>query len=153
MNQSTRNVLCVNNGVIAQLKRGYSLDFVEGLSNCSAHSFALVGYQAGFIKNGMHHVYIYPLNNLILDDEQKARKRDLISKLECIIGKIYQYFNASANRTIKLKCWQNLLDLPELKFKRLFSIRWTAIRDSIKPIILNLTPSRYFKTNFILVLF
>ncbi|CAF3010155.1 unnamed protein product [Rotaria sp. Silwood2] len=42
---------------------------------------------------------------------------------------------------LKLKCWQNLLDIPELNFKRLFNIRWTAIRDSIKPIMFNIAPT------------
>ncbi|CAF2551925.1 unnamed protein product [Rotaria sp. Silwood2] len=115
----------VNNGVVAILKRDYDLDFVE-LNTCVAHSFALVGNQAGFIKE---------------DDDKKAKKRDLIAKLENIIGRIYQYFGSSATRTFKLKCWQNLLDVPELKFKKLFSIRWTAIRDSIKPIMFNITPT------------
>ena len=77
-----------------------------------------------------------------LDSDDKAKKRDLILKLENIIGKIYQYFGSSATRTFKLKSWQNLLEIPELKFKRLFHIRWTAIRDSVKPIILNIKPSK-----------
>ncbi|CAF0982909.1 unnamed protein product [Rotaria sp. Silwood1] len=123
--KSTLTVVGVNNGVVAKLKRDYDLDFVE-LNTCIAHSFALVGKQAGFIKD---------------DDHEKAKKRDLIAKLESIIGRIYQYFGSSATRTFKLKCWQNLLDIPELKFKKLFSIRWTAIRDSIKPIMFNITPT------------
>ncbi|CAF4473165.1 unnamed protein product [Rotaria socialis] len=114
----------INNGVIAKLKRDFGLDFVE-LNACTAHSFALVGNQAGFTKH---------------DNEEKPRKRELICKLEGILGKIYQHFGSSATRTFKLKCWQNFLEIPELKFKRLFQIRWTAIRDSIKPIMLNIVP-------------
>jgi hypothetical protein len=91
----------------------------------------------------MYRVFVYPLIKVLLDGEQKARKRELISKLESTMGRIYQYFGASANRTYKLKSWQNLLDVPELRFKRLFSIRWTSIRDSIKPLILNITPSEH----------
>ncbi|CAF0838331.1 unnamed protein product [Rotaria sordida] len=121
---SNISVVGINNGVIAKLKRDFGIEFVE-LNTCVAHTFALVGNQAGFIK---------------YDNEEKSRKRELISKLEGIIGKIYQYFGSSATRTFKLKCWQNLLEIPELKFKRLFQIRWTAIRDSIKPIMLNITP-------------
>ncbi|CAF4770529.1 unnamed protein product [Rotaria socialis] len=114
----------INNGVIARLKRDFGLDFVE-LNACAAHSFALVGNQAVFIK---HH------------NEEKPRKRELICKLEGILGKMYQHFASSTTRTFKLKCWQNLLEIPELKFKRLFQIRWTAIRNSIKPIMLDIVP-------------
>lgn len=44
---------------------------------------------------------------------------------------------------IELNTWQNSLKIPELKFKRLFQIRWTSIRDSIKPIMLNITASKF----------
>ncbi|CAF1376387.1 unnamed protein product [Adineta ricciae] len=115
----------INNGVVTKLKQDLDLDFVE-LNTCVAHSFALVGSQAGYMKN---------------EKDDKAKKRDLILHLENIIGKIYQYFGSSATRTAKLKSWQNLLEIPELKFKRLFHIRWTSIRDSIKPIVLNVTPT------------
>jgi hypothetical protein len=84
---------------------------------------------------------LYSITNGFCLDDDKAKKRDLISKLESTIGKIYQYFGASATRTFKLKSWQDLLKIPELKFKKLFHIRWTSIRDSIKPIVLNITPS------------
>ncbi|CAF3948313.1 unnamed protein product, partial [Rotaria sp. Silwood1] len=101
----------VNNGVVAKLKRDYDLVFVE-LNSCAAH-----------------------------DNNEKPKKRDLISKLENVIGRIYQYFGSSATRTSKLKCWQNLLEIIELKFKKLFNICCTAIRDSIKPIMFNITPT------------
>jgi hypothetical protein len=53
-------ILGVNNGVVAKLKRDLGLDFIE-LNTCAAHSFALVGSQAGFIKNGRYHWIL--LNN------------------------------------------------------------------------------------------
>ncbi|CAF3395302.1 unnamed protein product [Rotaria socialis] len=97
----------VNNGVVAKLREEYDIDFVE-LNTCAAHSFALVGSHAGIDKQ---------------IKDQKIKKRDLISKLENTMGKIYQYFGS------------------KLKFKRLFHIRWSSTRDSIKPIMFNITPT------------
>jgi hypothetical protein len=54
MEMTNLTILGVNNGVVAKLKRDLDLDFIE-LNPCTAHSFALVGSQAGFIKNGIHH--------------------------------------------------------------------------------------------------
>ncbi|CAF5025507.1 unnamed protein product, partial [Rotaria socialis] len=65
---------------------------------------------------------------------------DSVVKLEKIISKIYTYFNKSANRQFKFKSWQNFMEIVELKFKRIFEIRWSSIRDSIKPIIANIQP-------------
>ena len=62
------------------------------------------------------------------------------------MGKIYQYFGSSAVRSFKVKRWQNLLDIPELKFKKLFHIRWTSIGNSIKLIMYNITPSKIYVT-------
>lgn len=133
----------INNGVVAKLKREFRLAFVE-LNTCVAHSFALVGYQAGLTREGMNYLlHAFTISSVLLEASAKQKKRLLISKLEGTIGKIYLYFGSSANRTSKLKYWQNLLDIPELKFKRLFHIRWTAIRDSTKPIMLNITPGKY----------
>jgi hypothetical protein len=48
----------VNNGVVAKLKRDLDLDFIE-LNTCAAHSFALVGSQAAFVKSGMYIIGFY----------------------------------------------------------------------------------------------
>ncbi|CAF3570525.1 unnamed protein product [Rotaria sp. Silwood1] len=63
-----------------------------------------------------------------------------VSKLETTIGKIYNYFGRSSTRQQMLKEWQNFLDMPELKFKRIYDIRWSSIRGCIKPIIQNVQP-------------
>ena len=42
-----------------------------------------------------------------------------------------------------MKHWQNFLDLPELKFKHLFDIRWSSIRGCLKPIISNTEPGKH----------
>ncbi|CAF3493434.1 unnamed protein product [Rotaria socialis] len=73
-------IIGVNNGVVAKLREEYDIDFVE-LNTCAAHSFALVGSHAGIDKQ---------------IKDQKIKKRDLISKLENTMGKIYQYFGSSA---------------------------------------------------------
>jgi hypothetical protein len=73
-------------------------------------------------------------------DKQKPTLSNSIVTLESTIGKIYNYFGNSCNRQSKLKNWQHFLDMPELKFKRIFDIRWSSIRDCIKPIIVNVQP-------------
>ena len=63
-----------------------------------------------------------------------------IIKLESTIGKIYNYFGKSCNRQSRLKKWQNFLEMSELKFKKIFDIRQSSIRDCIKPIVANVQP-------------
>ena len=60
---------------------------------------------------------------------------------------IYQFFGKSCTRTQKLKDWQDFFAAPELKFKRIFTIRWSTIRDCIRPIIVN-TRSGNFSSCF-----
>lgn len=38
------------------------------------------------------------------------------------------------------------MESPELKFKRIFDIRWSSIRDCIKPIIINIQPGFAYPT-------
>jgi hypothetical protein len=66
---------------------------------------------------------------------------EIVSSLEATIGKIYNYFGKSPNRQAKLKDWQSFLDMPELKFKRIYDIRWSSIQGCIRPIIQNVQPS------------
>ena len=76
---------------------------------------------------------------LIIDNPISILSSSII-KLESTIGKIYSYFGKSCNRRSKLKSWQNFLEMPELKFKRIFDIRCSSIRDCIKPIVANVQP-------------
>ena len=62
--------------------------------------------------------------------------------MEASIGKIHSYFGRSCTRQQSLRDWQNLLDMPELKFKRIFDIRWSSIKDCLKPIIMNVEPGK-----------
>ncbi|CAF3470297.1 unnamed protein product [Rotaria sp. Silwood1] len=114
-----------NEGVIAKLRNQLSIDYLE-LNTCVAHSFALVGSQASYNSKTR--------NNKI------SVLSESIMKVESRISKIYNYFNKSCPRQFKLKNWQNFMEMPELKFKRIFDIRWPSIRDCIRPIIVNVQP-------------
>lgn len=65
---------------------------------------------------------------------------DSILNFETTIGKIYSHFSRSSARQFRFKQWQNYLDLPEIKFKKIFDIRWSSIHGCIKPIISNVQP-------------
>lgn len=72
----------------------------------------------------------------------KMETRSFVGNFENVIGKIYSYFSRSTIRQRKLKEWHNFLDMPEIKFKRLFEIRWSSIRNCLKPILINVTPGK-----------
>ncbi|CAF2991799.1 unnamed protein product [Rotaria sp. Silwood2] len=115
----------VHEGVIAKLRHRIGTDCLE-LNRCVAHSFALVGSHASY--------------ELKTESNKQPVLAESVVKLEETISKIYNYFNTSPGRQFKLKLWQNFLEIPELKFKRIFDIRWSSIRDCIKPIIVNIQP-------------
>ncbi len=71
------------------------------------------------------------------------RVREDVAQFESNLGHIYNFFSRSAVRLSKLKHWQHFLDLPELKFKHLFDIRWSSIRGCLKPIISNTEPGKH----------
>ncbi|CAF1015489.1 unnamed protein product [Rotaria sordida] len=114
----------IHNGVAAKLKKKYGIDYLE-LNTCAAHSFALVGSHAG--------------KELVGDGTNRVRTREDVAQFESNLGQIYNFFH-SACRLSMLKHWQNFLDLPELKFKYLFDIRWSSIRGCLIPIISNIEP-------------
>ena len=68
--------------------------------------------------------------------------RSFVGDFETVIGKIYGYFSRSTIRQRKLKEWHHFLDMPEIKFKRIFEIRWSSIRDCVRPIMINIKPGR-----------
>ncbi|CAF3165477.1 unnamed protein product [Rotaria sp. Silwood2] len=115
----------IHEGVIAKLKQLFSIEYIES-SPCMAHSFALVGSQAAYTSKAQK--------------GQKPTRAPCIEKLESTIGEIHNYFGRSAGRQFKLKTWQAFMEMPELKFKRIFDIRWSSIRGCIKPIIDNVQP-------------
>ncbi|CAF1341874.1 unnamed protein product, partial [Rotaria sordida] len=114
----------INEGVVAKLRRHFQIDWLE-TNTCAAHSFCLVGNRASWTTD--------PKSGKLVIIE-------VVSKLETTIGKIYNYFGRSSTRQQMLKEWQNFLDMPELKFKRIYDIRWASIRGCIKPIIQNVQP-------------
>ncbi|CAF1315655.1 unnamed protein product [Rotaria sordida] len=73
------------------------------------------------------------------DGTNRVRTREDVAQFESNLGQIYNFFH-SACRLSMLKHWQNFLDLPELKFKYLFDIRWSSIRGCLIPIISNIEP-------------
>jgi len=75
-------------------------------------------------------------------EKGKAVLCESIGNLEGNIGKIYNYFGNSSKRQHRLKSWQNFLESPDLKFKRIFDIRWSSVRGCIKPIIENIEPGK-----------
>ncbi|CAF3984796.1 unnamed protein product, partial [Adineta steineri] len=115
----------IHEGVIAKLRRYLCIDWLE-INGCVAHSFALVGKQASYEPK--------TANN------KKPVVCDSVVKLESTISQIYNYFAKSTGHQFKLKSWQAFLEMPELKFKRIFDIRWLSIRGCIKPIIDNVQP-------------
>ncbi|CAF4257995.1 unnamed protein product [Rotaria sp. Silwood2] len=115
----------VREGVLAKIRRNFGCDWLE-LNPCFAHSFSLVGSYASY-KPKTH-----PNSPPAVDET--------ILNLETIISRIYGHFSRSSTRLFKLKQWQNYLDLPEIKFKKLFEIRWSTIQDCIRPIIINVLP-------------
>jgi hypothetical protein len=83
------------------------------------------------------------MHSFRISDESTTTYSDSILNFESKMSQIYIYFGRSTSRSWKLKCWQEFLGMPELKFKRIFSIRWSSIRDCIKPILVNTQPSIY----------
>lgn len=82
------------------------------------------------------------------DDNKMGPINPSVAKLESAISKIYNYFSHSSSRQTKLKNWQRFIEQPELHFKRLFDIRWSSIRDSIRPIIENIQPGKLLHIHF-----
>ncbi|CAF3918967.1 unnamed protein product [Rotaria sp. Silwood1] len=115
----------VREGVLAKIRRNFGCDWLE-LNPCFAHSFSLVGSYASYKPK--------------TDPNSPPAVDETILNLEAIISRIYGYFSRSSTRLFKLKQWQNYLDLPEMKFKKLFEIRWSTIQDCIRPIIINVLP-------------
>ncbi|CAF3076933.1 unnamed protein product, partial [Rotaria sp. Silwood2] len=115
----------VHNGVIEKLRQKLDGECMES-SPCVAHTFSLVGSQAAYS---------------LTDDNKIGPISPSVSKLESSISKIYNYFSRSSSCQTKLKNWHRFFEQPELRFKRLFDIRWSCIRDSIKPIIENIQPN------------
>ncbi|CAF4004026.1 unnamed protein product [Rotaria sp. Silwood2] len=115
----------IHEGVVAKLRRRFRIDWLES-NTCAAHSFNLVGNGASWT---------------IDPNTGKSVIVEIVSNLETTIGKIYNYFGRSSNRQQKLKDWQNFLDMPELKFKRIYDIRCSSIQGCIKPIIQNVQPN------------
>ena len=76
---------------------------------------------------------------LIIDNQIPTLSSSSI-KLQSTIGKIYNCLGKSCNRQSKLKKWQNFLEMPELKFKRIFDIPWSSFRGFIKSIVANVQP-------------
>ena len=77
--------------------------------------------------------------------DQPAVRFESIAKVESTIGQIYKYFNKSWARQSKLKNWQSFLEVPELKIKRIFTMRWSSVRNCIKPIVLNIQPGLHLR--------
>ena len=73
-------------------------------------------------------------------DVKKPVLCDSVVKLESAISLIYNYFGRSSSRQFKLKSWQAFMEMPEVKMKRIFDIRWLSLRGCIKPIIDNVHP-------------
>ena len=71
---------------------------------------------------------------------QKAIRAACVEKLESTISDIHTYFSRSSGRQFNLKSWQEFMEIPQMKFKRIFDIRWSSIRGCIKPIIDNIQP-------------
>ena len=128
----------------AKLRKDHDMPCLQ-LNTCVAHSYALVGKQSGQYMDGkLSYITekIYLLD-LIIDDGQ-MRVRPFIANFESLIGKIYSYFHRSPSRQYKSKQWYNFLTMPELKFKKIFEIRWLSIRNCLKPIINNMKPGKKF---------
>ena len=137
--------LGVHDGVAAKLKKHYGMACLE-LNTCVAHTYALVGKHAGQYLDSKQISLAFERNTFILSfiEDGKMKTRPFVAKFENVIGRIYNYFNRSVKRQYKLKQWYNYLTMPELKFKRLFDIRWSSIRDCLKPIMNNVSPGKNY---------
>jgi hypothetical protein len=91
-----------------------------------------------------------PSFNFLFKEKQIPVLSESVAKLESVIGKVYNYFNRSSKRQFKFKLWQNMLECDELKFKRIFDIRWSSIRDCIKPIFINVQPGLHRSNSFMI---
>ncbi|CAF0828501.1 unnamed protein product [Rotaria sordida] len=115
----------IHEGVIAKLKRHLSAEWLES-TPCVAHSFALVGGEASYLQKSIH--------------TQKPIRAESVVKLETTLTDIYNYFGRNSNRQFRLKSWQAFMEMPEIKMKKIFDIRWSSISGCIKPIVDNVYP-------------
>jgi hypothetical protein len=138
-------LLGIHEGVLAKIRREFGCDWLA-LNPCVVHSFSLVGSQACY-KPNINRMWFFCVNNLsfilnIRYSKKKAVLYDSILNFETMISKIYGHFSRSSSRQFKLKQWQDYLNLPERKFKRLFEIRWSSVQGCIKPTIINVQPGQ-----------
>ncbi|CAF2948053.1 unnamed protein product [Rotaria sp. Silwood2] len=112
-------------GVIAKLKRHLSAEWLES-TPCVTHSFTVVGSEASYLQRSI--------------ENQKPTRSESVVKLEATITDIYNYFGRSSNRQFRLKSWQAFMEMPELKMKKIFGIRWLSLGGCIKPIVDNVYP-------------
>ena len=137
-------LLGVREGVLAKIRHIFGCDWLE-LNRCVAHSFSLAGSYASY-KPKPHRIFFFRTKNFIVEclifllANSRPVVDETILNLETIISRIYGHFSRSSTRLFKLKQWQNHLDLPEMKFKKLFDIRWSTIQDCIRPIVVNVQP-------------
>lgn len=141
-------ILGVNEGVVAKLRRLLKIDHLE-LNTCAAHSFCLVGNQASYSVEPSK--FSFDRQNskdclLSTVDSTKLVIREWIVNMERVMSNIYNYFGRSSHRRQCLKDWQNFLDMPQLMFKSIYAIRWSSIKDSIRPIFINIQPGKQNKT-------
>ncbi len=92
----------------------------------------------------MHYKFTISILSFIIDGQTSVRA-PCIEKLESTIGEIHKYFSRSAERQFQLKSWQTFMEIPVLKFKRIFDIRWSSIKSCIEPIIHNVEPGLYIQ--------
>ncbi|CAJ0844075.1 7283_t:CDS:2, partial [Entrophospora sp. SA101] len=71
-------------------------------------------------------------HKLALACKDASKEIEFYEKAEELVGRIYSFFKKSSSRTQELKNYQELLDCPKYKIKKIYKIRWLSWYEAIK---------------------
>ena len=130
------NAETIVNVVLAELRnKGIDISGMIGISTDGAR--AMTGRKTGVVVRLREHV-----PNLIgthcaahrcaLATSQAAKYIPEIAQYSRTVGNVFYYFSASALRSNKLREIQTILDLPELKYAEVHSVRWLSLDRAVR---------------------
>ena len=71
-------------------------------------------------------------HKLALACKDASKEIEFYEKAEELMSRIYNFFKKSSTRTQELKNYQELLDCPQYKIKKIYKIRWLSWYEAIK---------------------
>ena len=101
-----------NNGIAARIAKNNSYLFI---THCIAHRLSLAS-------------------------ENTYRQVDFCKKAEQIMKRCYKFFSKSSKRIDILRGYQEFLNKPEIKIRKIFDIRWLSCFEAVKNLCITLKP-------------